>query len=220
MRPDAGAAAASGRARWRSPDRAARSRAQPAAPARTSPACCGRFLVERGASGNRLVDADHRSRACSLRRGLVTPARHAPAGQSPLSRVAMSGLTARLAFGLVIAVATTLRAIHLAWGLPSFDHPDSLIYFVQPAAQLVAARQLVPPQFVHPPGLVYALGLVYLLWSTLSSHAIILTNPGFTAELPTLVLVGRAVCSGIGVASVAVLYLLARRLAGTRAALL
>jgi len=132
----------------------------------------------------------------------------------------MSGLTARLAFGLVIAVATTLRAIHLAWGLPSFDHPDSLIYFVQPAAQLVAARQLVPPQFVHPPGLVYALGLVYLLWSTLSSHAIILTNPGFTAELPTLVLVGRAVCSGIGVASVAVLYLLARRLAGTRAALL
>lgn len=140
----------------------------------------------------------------------------------------------------ILVVGTIFRVYRLAWGLPDFVPPDSLNYYIRPAARLVAAGELIPPSFIHTPLFVYTIALVDLVWSQTFGGPIDLSprplQGGFAAILPsqsasmlgslqmppqlaTLILVARVYCVMTAILSIAVLYLLVRRLAGVRAAL-
>jgi hypothetical protein len=121
---------------------------------------------------------------------------------------------------VIMAAGVTVRVFRLTWGLPEFDHPDGVMYFVRPAASLVALGEWMPPHFVHPPLLVYVTALVYAAWSWVTGTPVAPAGRPFYAQFPTLVLLGRSTSVAISVATIALIYVLARRLVGSRAALL
>jgi hypothetical protein len=141
----------------------------------------------------------------------------------------------------IVVVGVLLRVYRLSWGLPDFIPPDSLNYYIRPAARLVAAGELVPPSFVHTPLFVYTIGLVDFVWSATVGEPIdlgprplrkgiggllpdggrgMLGSQDFPPQLTTLILIARAFCVSTAALSIVVLYLFARRLIGVRAALL
>ncbi len=141
----------------------------------------------------------------------------------------------------ILAIALLLRVFRVTWGLPDFIPPDGLNYYIRPAARLVALGELVPPSFVHSPLFVYTIGLVDFAYTALTGESIDLSprplRPGlggilppndvgllgsleFPPQLTNLILAARAFCVVVATLSVGVLYLLTRRLAGDRAALL
>lgn len=140
----------------------------------------------------------------------------------------------------IVAVGLALRLYRLSWGLPDFIPPDSLNYYIRPAARLVAAGEIIPPSFVHTPLFVYTIGLVDFVWSVtvggpidLEPRALrkglggllpeggagLLGSQDFPPQLTSLILVARLFCVATATLSIAVLYLLGRRLVGARAAL-
>lgn len=125
----------------------------------------------------------------------------------------------RLWLGLVLLVAVVARSFRLSWGLPDFVLPDGFDYFIQPGARM-ARGELIPESFLHPPLLVYVLAIGDLVWSLATGEAIPSLLRQSPAAVQDLTLLGRVVCVAFAVGSVAVLYALARRLVGTRAALL
>lgn len=120
---------------------------------------------------------------------------------------------------VVLAVAFAARVYRLDWGLPGFVFPDDFDYFLRPAAAL-ARGNLIPESLLHPPLLVYVLALVDLLWSASTGQPIPVALRQSPDALYDLALLGRIVCVFVAVASVAALYLLARRLLGARPALI
>lgn len=125
----------------------------------------------------------------------------------------------RLWFGIIVAVALAPRMYRLSWGLPEYVFPDSYNYFIGPAAKM-AGGKLIPGAFIHPPLLVYILSLLDLVWSSVTHQAIPAALKHKPDALYDLALLGRIACVAFATASVAVLYLLVRRLLGTRAGLL
>jgi 4-amino-4-deoxy-L-arabinose transferase-like glycosyltransferase len=142
--------------------------------------------------------------------------RPAPAAPPALDGVAAPARRAWLA--AIVAAGGALRFYRLSWGLPDYVFPDGFLHFVRPAARLAATGELV--QGLHPPLLTYTLALVYLGRALVTGTPVPGAGPALHADLPALALVGRGVCAGLATASIAALYLVARRLAGTRAALL
>lgn len=111
----------------------------------------------------------------------------------------------------IVALGTALRAYRIDWGLPKFIFFDSLVHFVQPAAAILVEGDLAPRVFVHPPATTYVLAALGALWSAVHGK-----TPG-SADLELL---GRALMTAESAATIVLLYLLARRLIGTRGALL
>ncbi|HER20074.1 MAG TPA: hypothetical protein ENO14_03410, partial [Chromatiales bacterium] len=150
------------------------------------------------------------------------------------------GVARRRRWLLAIVVAgVLLRVYRLSWGLPDFIPPDSLNYYIRPAARLVAAGELVPPSFVHTPLFMYTIGMVDFVWSATAGEPIdlgprplrkgiggllpaeggMLGSQDFPPQLTALIVVARAFCVATAPLSIVALYLLARRLIGVRAAL-
>ena len=121
---------------------------------------------------------------------------------------------------VIMAAGVTVRLFRLTWGLPDFDHPDGVMYFVRPAARLVALGEWMPPHFVHPPLHLYVTALVYAAWSWVTGTPVAPAGQPFYAQFPTLVLLGRSTSVAISSATIGLIYVLARRLVGSRAALL
>jgi hypothetical protein len=120
----------------------------------------------------------------------------------------------------ILAVGLGARAFRLTWGLPGYVVPDAFINFIRPAAGIVGGGQLVPPLFAHPPVLVYVLAAVYAAWSLVTGTPVPTGRAALFAQLPALALLARGLGVALATASVAMLYLVARRLVGARAALL
>lgn len=152
----------------------------------------------------------------------------------------VSRLARRLWLAGILAVGLALRVYRLSWGLPDFIPPDSLNYFIRPAARLVAAAEFIPPSFAHTPLFVYTIGLVDFAWSHTVGEPIdlsprplqkglgglrpskgrsLLGSQELSPQLTELILLARGFCALAATLSIAVVYLVARRLAGTRAAL-
>jgi hypothetical protein len=108
------------------------------------------------------------------------------------------------ALGGILLLATALRFLGLPAGLRHVPHWDERV-FVEAVGQMRAAGDL-DHRFYEYPGL-----FVYLLWGALLPVEM---PPG-----PTAYLVGRGLVAVSGLASVALVYLLGRRLAGPWAGL-
>ena len=121
---------------------------------------------------------------------------------------------------LIVAVGVGLRTLHLNWGLPEFGYPDGIMYFVRPAARLVALGEWQPGHFVHPPLLVYVTALVFKGWSLASGEPIAPAGAPFYAQFATLTLLGRATSVALSGLVIVMLYVFGRRLIGSRGALL
>jgi hypothetical protein len=122
---------------------------------------------------------------------------------------------------LILVTAFGLRVFRLSWGLPEFLFPDTVNLHLRPAAQLVGAGdfRLSSAILVHGALLPYVLGGVLWLWSHVTGEHVHPAGPGLDMQLPTTDLIGRILCVVFALLSVAVLYLVSRRLLGTRAAL-
>lgn len=130
---------------------------------------------------------------------------------TPPSADGPSPFTRRAVLALLLAGGAALRAFHLDWGLPQFVFFDSLAHFVRPAARILATGDWSPVSFVHPPATTYLLAAVAAVWAETS---------GSTPSHGDLELVGRVLMVVLSTATIAVLYLLARRLVDDRAALI
>jgi len=141
----------------------------------------------------------------------------------------------------ILVTGLVFRFWRLSWGLPDFEPPDSVNYYIRPAARLVAAGELVQSSFIHTPIFVYTIGLIDFVWSRTVGGPIDLgprmLQDGLGSILPsgrqgllgpmdmppqvaTLVLLARGYSALTATLSLGVLYLLARRMVGVRAALL
>lgn len=119
--------------------------------------------------------------------------------------------TRRVVLAVVLASGAALRAFRLDWGLPQFIFFDSIAHFLRPAARLLATGDWAPVSFVHPPATSYLLAAFGALWARTS---------GSMPSTGDLELVGRLLMVVLSTSSIAVLYVLARRLVGDRAALI
>ncbi len=119
----------------------------------------------------------------------------------------------------ILVAATGLRVYRLDWGLPEFIFNDTRIHFVEAAAHVVAKGDWILDRFVHPPLYPYLLSIVTLVSSILTGREVHLIGPESQADMAWIVLIGRATTAALGTVLVGTIYLLARRLVGTRAAL-
>jgi hypothetical protein len=122
----------------------------------------------------------------------------------------------------ILAVALGLRLFHVSWALPGYVFPDGMFHFLLPAARLAALGDfsLSQSQLIHPPVTVYAVGIVFKVWSLVSGGSIHVNASGFETPPAVQALLGRCLIVVLATLSVGALYLVARRLVGTRAALL
>jgi 4-amino-4-deoxy-L-arabinose transferase-like glycosyltransferase len=121
--------------------------------------------------------------------------------------------------GIVVA-GVALRAFRLDWGLPTYAFFDEVMYFVRGGAALAANGVWVPQHFNHPPLLNYVMAVVFAAWSLLRGEAVAAAGAPFYAQLGTLTLLGRGATVVMSGCTILVLYLVARRLIGSRGALL
>ncbi len=131
---------------------------------------------------------------------------------------ASSARSRRLWLSLILILAAAARIFRLDWGLPEYEFQDSFKYFTEPAAR-VARGDLVLREYLHPPLQIYITALLDLVWSTVTGQAIPYALKRSPEIFHELTMIGRLLTVAFAVASVGVLYLLTRRLAGTRAAL-
>ena len=124
----------------------------------------------------------------------------------------------RIWLAAILIFAVALRVWYVDWGLPDFVFKDSLVHFLHPAARMVSSGDFVPDRFIHPPMVAFLVALPTVVWSMLTGREIQPTDNGLGEETVALVLIGRLVTIALATCSVAVLYLLGRRLLGTSAA--
>jgi hypothetical protein len=120
----------------------------------------------------------------------------------------------------IVVLGVGLRAYRLDWGLPDYQFPDEVLYFVRGGARLVALGQWVPVHFNHPPLLNYVMALVFAAWSLATGEAIAAARAPFYAQVARLTLLGRTTSVLLAGLSIVALYALTKRLLGPRAALL
>ncbi len=130
----------------------------------------------------------------------------------------------RLWLCLVLLAATALRMWHIGFGLPSLNDPDEPL-FVMKALDLLREGAINPGWFGHPAttlfyalavlfALIAALGMALGAWASPAAFAAaVFADPGM------IVLPGRVMIALVGIASVALVYCIGRRVAGARAGL-
>jgi hypothetical protein len=133
---------------------------------------------------------------------------------------ALRSRSAVLALAAIVAGGTALRLFRLDWGLPAYNFPDDVMHFLRPAALAASGAPLRPGGFFHPPLLILLLDGAFRAWAALGGAQLAVRGMPAAPELATQALIGRVVVVAMAAASIALLYPVARRLVGTRAALL
>ena len=119
----------------------------------------------------------------------------------------------------VLACGAALRAHRLAWGLPGFIFADTKVYFVEPAMRAAAEGDWALRWFTHPPPFPYFVSLGTFLWAHITGREIALTGIQARADMAAIAIGGRAAITLLSLALIVVVYLLCKRLLGTRTAL-
>ncbi|MBM4266211.1 MAG: hypothetical protein FJ144_06315 [Deltaproteobacteria bacterium] len=116
----------------------------------------------------------------------------------------------------IVLLGLALRAWEFGWGLPDFIFFDSKFFFIWPAFRLVWQGVWTTNELIHTPLLAWVIGLFYWPWATLVSPP----APTVPEEAIVLDVIGRGLTLVLSTASIPLVYLIARRLLGTRTALL
>src|SRR3954468_2315599 len=128
--------------------------------------------------------------------------------------------TALLWLAAATALGAVLRFYNLAWGAPYYHfHIDE--HFVFSGADMLARSPeeaaMSPKFFMYSPLPMYVLIVVRKAYEVLTRHPLVLSVPHDEIVFTVL---GRTIAASFGTATIALVWLIARRLGGTRAGLL